>query len=261
MLLNTATLPHYTKTMTTLFISDLHLDEALPDLTKAFEQFMHNQASTAERLFILGDFFEVWVGDDDDSEFNQQIKAHLRNFTSNGGQLFLMVGNRDFLMGPEFATECGATLLDDPTVIDLYGTATLLMHGDSLCTRDTDYMAFRQLSRSPQWQQQMLSQSLQARKAFAQQARAQSKDHNRMQADEIMDVTESEVSRMMLEHEVTRLIHGHTHRPQRHSFSLGDNPAERIVLGDWGPAIWWLQAEADGSLELRQQPMDNLSRP
>lgn len=239
--------------MTTLFISDLHLDETLPRLTAAFEQFMLNQAVGAQQLYILGDFFEVWVGDDDHSEFNQRIIQTLRTYTDNGGKLFLMVGNRDFLLGEEFARACGATLLADPAVIDLYGTPTLLMHGDSLCTRDSEYMAFRQLSRSPEWQTQMLSQSLQARKAFASQAREQSKDHNRMQADDIMDVTESEVVRIMQEHKLQRLIHGHTHRPARHPVIIDNQPAERIVLGDWGSHLWWLQAETNGALELKKQ--------
>ena len=242
--------------MTTLIISDLHLDEQLPQLTAAFEQFMQEQASQCEALYILGDFFEVWVGDDDDSEFNRHIIQLLRDFTNRDGKLYLMVGNRDFLLGQEFATHSGAVLLDDPTLIDLYGTATLLMHGDSLCTQDTEYMAFRQLSRSQEWQQQMLSQPLEVRKAFANQAREKSKDHNRMQSTDIMDVTEAEVISTMQKHNTLRLIHGHTHRPHRHQFSLDGEAAERIVLGDWGAHLWWLQAETNGSVELHQRPIN-----
>ncbi|NHN36074.1 UDP-2,3-diacylglucosamine diphosphatase [Pseudomaricurvus alcaniphilus] len=242
--------------MTTLFISDLHLDAKLPQLSAAFAQFMQLQAPAADTLFILGDFFEVWIGDDDRSEFNLGIAELLREFTDNGGELYLMVGNRDFLMGQDFADECGAMLLDDPALIDLYGVPTLLMHGDSLCTRDTDYMAFRHLSRSPEWQQQMLSQPLEVRRAFADQARQQSQAHNRVQAADITDVTPAEVARVMQEYGVQRLIHGHTHRPARHELELNGETAERIVLGDWGSHLWWLQAEPDGTLELCQQPID-----
>ena len=239
--------------MTTLFISDLHLDADLPRLTDAFLAFMRQRAAQAEALFILGDFFEVWIGDDDESAFNLDIADELRKFSDRGGRLFLMVGNRDFLLGEHYASRCGAELLPDPTVIDLYGTPTLLMHGDSLCTRDAEYMAFRAQSRSPQWQAQMLSQTLAARRAFARQAREKSQQHNRMQASDIMDVTPDEVVRVMQVHGVRRLIHGHTHRPARHPLLLDGEAAERIVLGDWGDYVWWLEAQADGSLELNKQ--------
>lgn len=236
--------------MSTLFISDLHLDEGLPQLTAAFEQFMARVAPKASHLYILGDFFEVWVGDDDRSDFNLHIASLCRNYVEQGSKLSLMVGNRDFLMGEAFAALCGATLLSDPTLINLNGTPTLLMHGDSLCTQDAEYMAFRQQSRSPEWQQQMLSQSLEARKAFAAQARQKSQSHNRMQADDIMDVTPAEVTKVMAEQGATRLIHGHTHRPARHT--LPDH-CERIVLGDWGDSVWWLEAGTNGELSLEQR--------
>lgn len=242
--------------MTTLFISDLHLDAGRPDITAAFERFMTQIAPASAALYILGDFFEVWIGDDDRSEFNQRIAALLADYSRQGKALYLMVGNRDFLMGNEFARQCGATLLSDPTLIDLYGTSTLLMHGDSLCTQDTEYMAFRQQARSPQWQQQMLAQPLEARRAIAKQLRDTSKSMNSLKAEDIMDVTASEVVRELDEHQATRLIHGHTHRPDRHVLALASGTGERIVLGDWHDYAWWLEADATGNLTQHRRPIN-----
>ncbi len=239
--------------MTTLFISDLHLDKSRPLVTAAFERFMETFAPDCDALYILGDFFEVWVGDDDDCPFNLHIVDLLQNFTHNGGQLYFMVGNRDFLIGDDFAKRSGATLLEDPTVIDLYGTPTLLMHGDSLCTDDVEYMSFRQQARSPQWQEQLLSQPLSARREIARQLREQSQSMNSLKADDIMDVNQGEVGRVMSELEVSRLIHGHTHRPQIHG--LKDDKT-RMVLGDWHDDLWWIQATADGKVTLNKHPID-----
>ncbi len=255
--------------MTTLFISDLHLQPERPDITRAFERFLTTQAQAADALYILGDFFEVWIGDDDDSPFNQHIAELLQAFTkptdtksnstksnstkSNstrpGKELYLMVGNRDFLMGEAFASRCGATLLPDPCVIDLYGTPTLLMHGDSLCTSDTEYMAFREQARSEMWQQALLSKSLDERRAIARQLRDQSKSMSSMKAEDIMDVTLDAVVNVMQSSQVSRLIHGHTHRPAVHSVALADNnlSGERIVLGDWDSKIWCIEASADAA--------------
>lgn len=241
--------------MTSLFISDLHLDASRPDITAAFERFMLQIAPTADALYILGDFFEVWIGDDDRSEFNQHIIALLRDYSSSGKSLYVMVGNRDFLMGADFASQCGAVLLTDPTAIDLYGTPTLLMHGDSLCTQDLEYMAFRQQARSPQWQQQLLAQPLAARRAIAKQLRETSKSMNSLKAEDIMDVTAGEVVREMEQHQATRLIHGHTHRPDRHPVSLSKGVGERVVLGDWHDFLWWLEADTDGKLVQHKRPI------
>lgn len=251
--------------MTTLFISDLHLDASRPDITAAFERFMTQVAPAADTLYILGDFFEVWIGDDDRSEFNQHITGLLHDYSSSGKALYVMVGNRDFLMGTDFADQCGAILLDDPATIDLYGTPTLLMHGDSLCTGDLEYMAFRQQARSPQWQQQLMAQPLEARRAIAKQLRETSKSMNSLKAEDIMDVTESEVVREMEAHQTTRLIHGHTHRPDRHPVALGSGSGsgERIVLGDWHDFVWWLEADAEGNLVQHRRPIQqsNLLQP
>lgn len=233
--------------MSTLFISDLHLDSSRPQVTQAFYRFLDERAGNAEALYILGDFFEVWIGDDDDAELCLEVKARLKNL-SQQTQLFIMHGNRDFLYGPQFCQDTGATLLDDPCLIDLYGTPTLLMHGDSLCTDDQEYMAFRQQARSPQWQQQLLAQPLVARRALAAQLRQQSKSMSALKAEDIMDVNADEVASHLKAHNCHRLIHGHTHRPARHK--LVEQNAERIVLGDWHAQGWCLEASQQG-LELQ----------
>lgn len=234
--------------MTTYFISDLHLDETRPAISRAFFDFLDHKARGADALYILGDFFEVWVGDDDDSAYSREVVARLRAFSDSGTPLFFMHGNRDFLLGEQFCRETGAALLTDPTVIDLYGQRVLLMHGDSLCTRDTEYMAFRQQARSREWQQGLLSQPLEARRAFAQNARQQSKTMNSLKAEDIMDVTPSEVVAALESHKAQIMIHGHTHRPNCHEFEANHQPAQRWVLGDWGDYSWWFEASADGTL-------------
>ncbi len=214
---------------------------------------MQTTAASADALYILGDFFEVWIGDDDDSPFNHSIIRILRDYRDNGGLLYFMVGNRDFLIGEGFAKQTGAQLLTDPTVIDLYGKKVLLMHGDSLCTLDTEYMAFRQQARSEPWQSQLLSQPLEVRRQIAKDLREQSQSMNSLKADDIMDVTPEEVDRSMSDHGVNLMIHGHTHRPARHS--LDDGNRERIVLGDWHEDAWWLIAEPTGSISLESAPI------
>ena len=240
--------------MTTLFISDLHLHESRPAVTQAFYQFLDNRASGAEALYILGDFFDAWIGDDDDAPLNAEVAQHLRQLSDQGTGIYMMHGNRDFLLGENFAKTAGATLIADPTLIDLYGQPTLLMHGDTLCTLDTEYQAFRQQVRSSAWQQQILAQPLAARRALAAQIRAQSKSMNSMKAEDIMDVTPEEVVRVMRDAGVRQLIHGHTHRPARHPLAIDGMAAERIVLGDWHDSAWCIYADA-GGLELRHWPI------
>ena len=238
--------------MTIVFISDLHLDESRPAVTRAFFEFLDTQAKGVEALYILGDFFEVWIGDDDDDPFNRAIVERLRRYSASGPALYFMHGNRDFLIGEQFAQQTGATLLEDPTTIDLYGSRCLLMHGDSLCTKDAEYMAFRRQARSTEWQQTLLSQPLPARRALAQQMRAQSASMNSLKAEDIMDVTAAEVVKALESRAAQTLIHGHTHRPARHSLVANGQPAERLVLGDWGSDLWWLQASPDNPLQLHQ---------
>lgn len=231
--------------MSTLFISDLHLHETRPQITRAFFHFLQTQASGAEQLYILGDFFDAWIGDDDDNALNAEIATELKKLSSAGTQIFLMHGNRDFLLGEKFAAQAGAQLIAEGTVIDLYGCPTLLLHGDDLCTDDKDYIAFRQQVRSPQWQQQILAQPLAARRALAAQLREKSQAMNSLKAEDIMDVSQADVIRVMQNAEVTRLIHGHTHRPARHTLEVNLKSAERIVLGDWHDLGWVIVADRE----------------
>lgn len=228
--------PHpYTASMTTLFVSDLHLDPARPEITTLFGRFLDGEARSADALYILGDLFEAWVGDDDPSEAGAVVAEKLHALAASGVPVFFIRGNRDFLLGTDYAARCGMTVLDDPTVIDLYDTPTLILHGDLLCTDDTAYQQFRAQTRDPQWQAQFLAQPLAARLAFAEQARAASKArYGELQAsgqsETITDVTPATVQDWFARFGVTRMIHGHTHRPAIHDEGNGRT---RIVLGDW----------------------------
>lgn len=229
--------------MATLFISDLHLHESRPLITRAFFHFLHTQASHAEALYILGDFFDAWVGDDDDADLPREVARKLFALKQQGTAIYFQHGNRDFLLGENYAGKAGMVLLPDSCVIDLYGTPTLLLHGDTLCTADQDYQQFRQMVRSNQWQQQILAQPLTARRALAAQLRAKSQSMNSLKAEDIMDVTPAEVITQMEQANVTRLIHGHTHRPAHHTLAINGKPAERIVLGDWHAHGWSIKAD------------------
>lgn len=226
-----------------LFVSDLHLHESHPEVTRGFYQFLQEQATKADELYILGDFFDVWIGDDDDQPLVGKVAAQLNKVSSKGVSIYLMHGNRDFLIGEDFAAACGAQLIPDPHVIDLDGRPALLMHGDSLCTGDESYMDFRAMVRSDKWQAEFLAQPLAVRRKIAQDLRARSKSMNSSKAEDIMDVTPEEVVRAMESAGVDLLIHGHTHRPEHHYFALNGKPAERIVLGDWHDEGWCLRAE------------------
>jgi UDP-2,3-diacylglucosamine hydrolase len=228
-----------------IFISDLHLDETSPDITQAFLHFIENTAVDAEKLYILGDFFEVWLGDDHDNPFNQRIMTALASLSM---PKFIMHGNRDFLIGQNFCEQTGFELLPDPTRLTLFNTPVLLMHGDSLCTRDEDYMEVRAMLRNPAFQAELRGKSLEERAAIASNARSQSKQHTRESAMDIMDVTPSEVVRVMQTQNVPLLIHGHTHRPQIHD--VPEVKGQRVVLGDWDANGWYLDMDQNGfSLE------------
>ncbi len=241
--------------MTTLFISDLHLEESRPDITGAFLSFLKEEAPGAEKLYILGDFFEAWIGDDEHTPLQEQVAAALRELSENGTSIFLMHGNRDFLLGEDFCARAGATLLDDPTLIDLHGTPTLLMHGDSLCTADVEYQKFRANMRNPQTQKLILARPLKDRQQMARQLRELSMATNRGKAEDIMDVTPDEVVRVMENHNVPQLIHGHTHRPAEHKLEVNGETAKRIVLGDWDENVWWLDAKPGQKPELKKTPL------
>ena len=240
--------------MSTYLISDLHLDESRPDVTRAFFDFLRGRAAGAEALYILGDFFEVWVGDDDDAPLAREVANELSRYSGSGAELYLMHGNRDFLLGHDFAQRAGAILLPDPSLIPLAGQKVLLMHGDSLCTLDEEYMAFRRQARDPNWQEALLAKPLAERRQIAAQIRAASKSMNSLKAEDIMDVTPAEVEKVMREHNVRTLIHGHTHRPARHDLTIDGEPAERIVLGDWGDQGWCVKADGH-ALELIHWPI------
>lgn len=241
--------------MTTLFISDLHLEESRPDITGAFLRFLTEKAPGAEDLYILGDFFEAWIGDDERTPLQEQVAAALRSLSDSGTRIFLMHGNRDFLLGEDFCTRAGATLLDDPTLVDLYGTPTLLMHGDSLCTADVEYQKFRANMRNPQTQKLILARPLEDRQQMARQLREMSMATNRGKAEDIMDVTPEEVVRVMEDHDVRQLIHGHTHRPAEHALKVNNKSAKRIVLGDWDQNLWWLEVNPGLEPELKKAPL------
>lgn len=228
--------------MATLFISDLHLDETRPRLVEAFEDFLATQAGGAQALYILGDLFESYIGDDDDAPLNARVARATRKLRDAGVTVYFMHGNRDFLLGRDYAERAGMTLLDDPSVIELSGERVLLAHGDTLCTDDVEYLKFRALARDPAWQRAFLAKPLGERRAFAAQARGESRKHTASAKPEIMDVNQSAVEAAMRAHGVRRLIHGHTHRPATHHFDVDASPAERIVLGDWyeqASALTW----------------------
>ncbi len=239
--------------MTTLFISDLHLDPSRPAITALFLDFLRNQARHAEALYILGDLFEAWIGDDTPSSAADDVAAALHELHESGVPVFFIRGNRDFLVGDDYAARAGMRILPDPAVIELYGKPVLLQHGDLLCTDDTAYQAFRTQTRDPAFQAQFLAQPLEARIAFAQQARAASQAHqSEMKKDDqatfetITDVAPAEVVATFQRYGVDTMIHGHTHRPAIHSVDTGTRTCTRIVLGDWYEQGSVLRVDADG---------------
>jgi len=243
--------------MTTYFISDLHLEESRPDIISAFFSFMDAIQPSAESLYILGDFFESWIGDDENTELQLSVKESLKAFTDKGAKLFFMHGNRDFLIGELFAKETGAVLLEDPCVIDLAGEPVLLMHGDSLCTGDTSYMKFRATIRNPAFLEPFLKRPIEERKITAQQLRAMSQANNQNKSMEIMDVTPEEVVKEMQLHHINTLIHGHTHRPYIHETDTDGTKNTRIVLGDWDKDVWYLKVDPSGERTLASYPLSD----
>ena len=230
--------------MTTLFISDLHLSKEQPEILRLFLSFLEGPAAKANALYILGDLFEAWLGDDLVLPEYQPALDALRQLTARDVPVYVMHGNRDFLLGQQFAAATGCTLIDDPTVIDLYGTPTLLMHGDLLCSDDVAYLQLRKELRNEKWIKQFLSLPAQERIAFAQKLRQQSKEETSYKAEAMMDANSDTVSDYMKQYGVTRLIHGHTHRPEVHEH---DGDKKRYVLGDWhGDHAVTLMCDANG---------------
>lgn len=237
-----------------LFISDLHLDPSRPEHLQALANLLDEHAGRADVLYVLGDLFEAWIGDDDDSEFNVSAEQVFKRFSSAGSKLYFMHGNRDFMLGKEFAQRCGGELLAEYSVVDLYGRPTLLLHGDSLCIEDEKYQQFRTMVRNEAWQQDMLAKTLQERRMIAQFMRMQSQQGNSNKADNIMDVTPAEVIRALDQAAVRDMIHGHTHRPAVHDVVSANGAGKRFVLGDWGDTLWLIRADADGN-QLIESPI------
>ena len=232
--------------MSTLFISDLHLHPSRPAIIDCFTRFLATRCRGIRALYILGDLFEAWIGDDDPEPAYIEVRAALRQCVEAGTPVYVMHGNRDFLLGERFAADTGCTLIADPTRLDLYGIATLLMHGDALCTDDLEYQAMRKKLRDPQWQKQALSLPVKERLELAVEARELSLLSNQGKDQSIMDVNPDEVLRVIREYSVRLLIHGHTHRPAIHQINVQGISATRIDLGDWYESASALMVDAGG---------------
>lgn len=239
--------------MTTLFISDLHLSSATPDINQCFVRFMREEAIHADALYVLGDLFEFWVGDDDRSDFATLIRNEFKALTALGIPCYFTQGNRDFLVGKRFAKQTGITLLGDETVIDLYGQQAIILHGDTLCTEDVKYLEYRAKVHQP-WLQWVFNRiPMFIKKKIVSKVQSDIKTDKQTKSLEIMDVTQDEVERVMSDHNVDLMIHGHTHRPNIHRFDKDGNNCTRIVLGDWYTQGSVLVYDKD-SFELQQRP-------
>ncbi|MEM9256263.1 MAG: UDP-2,3-diacylglucosamine diphosphatase [Pseudomonadota bacterium] len=227
-----------------LFISDLHLDASRPAVTRAFADFLQTHRD-CDALYILGDLFESWIGDDDPAPLACDVRTLLHSFGDAGPAVYVMQGNRDFLLGETFCANTGASLLPDPTLISLDGVPTLLTHGDSLCTSDTDYQNYRKKVRSPAWQSELMTLSVEERQTLAVQLRRDSQEAKGRKPTDIMDVNADAVSIIMRGHGAQQMVHGHTHRPGRFEEPCG----VRWVTGDWDHKGWWLEADS-GELKL-----------
>lgn len=235
----------------TLFISDLHIESEDSVIMRSLLAVLEEHGPGSDAIYILGDLFEVWVGDDDETPAAEIVAQALSKLAEQGTRIYLMHGNRDFLLGDDYARRCGGVLLDEPTVIDCYGQKIALLHGDSLCTRDTAYMAYREQVRTAEWQQEFLARPLLERHMVAQQLRQKSQEANTYKTSEIMDVTPQEVVNLLEELQVNMMVHGHTHRPGIHTIRLqepiaGQQDATRIVLGCWDQKAWVLFFTPDG---------------
>ncbi len=241
--------------MATLFLSDLHLDPSRTDIAAALTGLLRGAARQATALYILGDLFEAWIGDDDQDPLAAAVATELCALSASGVPVYFQHGNRDFLLGPQYASRAGMQLLGEHQRIDLYGVPTLLLHGDTLCSDDHAYQRLRREWRAPTWQAAFLAQTLDQRRAFAAQARTESRAHTATAASAIMDVNASAVDDCFRRHGVTRIIHGHTHRPAIHPEQRIDGRAcQRIVLGDWHRAGSVLRV-SESSVELLELPL------
>ena len=240
--------------MHSIFVSDLHLCPTRPAINQTFFAFLSGPAARAEALYILGDLFEYWAGDDDDDPFNASVLNALRELAGRGVALYLMHGNRDFLIGERFAAACRAKILPDATLANLYGTPTLLMHGDTLCTDDVRYLEFRAKVRSREWEQQFLAQTLASRKQIIAGLRSENATEKKLKTEEIMDATPAGIEAALRAHGYPRLIHGHTHRPALHRHLVDGHACERWVLADWYTSGSYLACDAAGCRATRLPP-------
>ena len=228
-------------------VSDIHLSEKRPDLTNAFKVFLNESKEACTHLFILGDLFEIWIGDDHDNLFHKDIKTTLSEFVLDGPEVFFMHGNRDFLIGKTFANEVGISIISDPYSLDINGLKTILSHGDFLCTDDSDYIEFRNNVRSEEWQKDFLAKSIDERNEIANLLRSESKNATSEKSLEITDANLETVNNFIQENNPDIFIHGHTHRPKIHQHNL----TKRVVLGDWDKYGWYLSIE-ENSLNLKE---------
>lgn len=238
--------------MSSLFASDLHLDSDAPWAIDAFISFLRGPARQAEALYLLGDIFEVWVGDDDTNPDNARVCEALRELTASGVAAYAIHGNRDFLLGEQFSAFTGVKLLPDPVVVEMHGVRTLLSHGDVFCTEDASYQQLRSIVRQPRWQRRFLSLPIETRRTLASAARAGSKAHTQRTIPTIMDVNPDAVTRAMRATGARRLIHGHTHRPAIHPGVVDGMQTERVVLAPWYETASCISVGIDG---IREMPL------
>jgi len=228
--------------MTTLFISDIHISDDYPEIYKQFLDFIKKLDHNTNALYILGDLFEYWLGDDDPNPIFKKIQNVLKDLSKNNVSVFFMHGNRDFLVGDEFAKKTHIKILSDPSIIEVYGEQILISHGDIYCTDDEEYQLFRKQTRDPRWQKMILGKPLEYRRNYAQMARAKSKKHTQLDDEDIMDVNEDEIKKILDQFNLSTIIHGHTHRPFIHNTISNEDNYRRIVLGDWyeqGSILEW----------------------
>ena len=222
--------------MSSCFISDLHLDHKREDIKKAFFKFLESEAYEFKNLYILGDLFEVWIGDDFEDDFTNQVISKLKKFSQSNKNIYIMHGNRDFLLGEKFAEKCGAKLIPDPLILEGKGKKIMLSHGDIFCTDDMEYQDFKEKVRNEKWKIEFLSKNLRDREQIAKNLRQESAVKNAKKQDYLMDVNKSEVEKIAQENKIEILIHGHVHRPKIHNEVFG----QRIVLGDWDKKYWFI---------------------
>lgn len=241
--------------MAALFVSDLHLQPTMPRTTQAFFDFLKQHANSASQLFLLGDIFEAWAGDDDlDDPYNASVVQKIRDVADQGTQISWMAGNRDFLAGERFAAAAKVTLLPDPHIATVAGRRFILTHGDAYCTDDAAYMQFRAQVRTPQWQAGFLAMPLAERKRIIEELRAGSRAAQQTKSYEIMDVNDDAIRALFAQSDATVMIHGHTHRPAMHTQADGDNTRIRYVLSDWEldgskPRGDWLAIDWSGNVK------------